>query len=191
MANERSWQEMRVGVEDQLRRDTGADYAAWTARIRAQPGLASEPELRRWLEAQGIDGYPRMFLVYESFGYPAHLLASADELVDGQYRDRETLRPIYERLVAEVAAIGPVTLQTRKTYVSLVGPRRTFAAIQPTTKTRVDLGLRLDDVAAVGRLEASPGAPQAAMTHRLRLAAPDDVDTEVVGWLRRAYDANA
>ena len=160
MPNERSWQEMRVGVEDQLRRETGADYAAWTARIREQPGLATEPALRRWLEAQGIDGYPRMFLVYETFGYPAHLLATADELVDGQYRDREILRPIYERLVAEVTAIGPVTLQTRKTYVSLVGPRRTFAAIQPTTRTRVDLGLRLDGVAADGRLESRPARPR-------------------------------
>ena len=150
MPNERSWQEMRVGVEDQLRRETGADYAAWNARIREQPGLATEAELRRWLDAQDIGGYPQMFLVYETFGYPDYFLATADELVDGQYRDRETLRPIYERLVRELPSIGQVALQTRKTYVSLVGPRRTFAAIQATTKTRVDLGLRLDGVAPEG-----------------------------------------
>src|SRR6188508_79228 len=88
MPNERPWQEMRTGVEDQLRRETGVDYAAWNARIRDEPGPTSEAALRSWLSAQGIDGYPQMFLVYETFGYPAYFLASADELVDGQYRDR-------------------------------------------------------------------------------------------------------
>jgi hypothetical protein len=40
----------------------------------------------------------------------------------------------------------------RKTIVSLVSPRRTFAVVRATTKGRVDLGLRLDDA------EPEPGA---------------------------------
>ena len=37
-------------------------------------------------------GYPQMLLVMERFGYPDFLLASADELIDGQYADRPELR---------------------------------------------------------------------------------------------------
>lgn len=70
-----------------------------------------------------MTGYPAMLLVMERFGYPDYLIASVDELIEGQYADRPALR--------------------HKTYVALVTPRRTFAAVQPTTKKRVDLGLRL------------------------------------------------
>jgi Domain of unknown function (DUF5655) len=191
MPNARSWQEMRVQIEDQLRRETGQDVAAWNARVGEQPGLDSEADLRRWLDAQDVRGYPQMILVFERFGYPDYLLASSDELIDGQYRDREALRPIFERLVAEAASLGTVELQARKGYATLIGPRRTFASIEPSTKTRVDLGLRLEGIEPEGRLEPAKGIGQSSMTHMIALTSPDAVDAEVLGWLRRAYDANA
>jgi hypothetical protein len=60
-----------------------------------------------------------------------------------------------QSLLAAAPALGPVTVQARKTCVSLVSPRRTFAVVQPTTKSRVDLGLRLEDVEPAGRLQAA------------------------------------
>src|SRR5262249_14236770 len=142
--------------------------------------------------AQGVHGYPQMFLVYETFGYPAYLRSSADELIDGQYRDREALRPILDRVLAEAAGLGEVDVQARKGYVTLIGPRRTFASVEPSTKPRVTLGLRLEGVVdSAGRLEPPTSVGQSAMTHKIRLASPDEVDAEVVGWLHRAYDANA
>jgi Family of unknown function (DUF5990)/Domain of unknown function (DUF5655) len=68
--------------------------------------------------------------------------ADADQLIDGQYADRPQLRPVLDAVLAAASALGPVTVQPRKTCVSLVSPRRTFAAVQPTTKSLVDLGLR-------------------------------------------------
>ena len=77
-------------------------------------------------------------------GYPDFLTADAGELIDGQYADRPQLRPILDAVLALLPALGPVTVQARKTIVSLVSPRRTFAVVQATTKDRVDLGLRLE-----------------------------------------------
>ncbi|MBY0456166.1 MAG: hypothetical protein K2V38_02390, partial [Gemmataceae bacterium] len=54
--------------------------------------------------------------------------------------------------------------------------------------TRVDVGLVLAGAAAAGRLEAA-GSFNAMMTHRVRVGSPAEVDKELVGWLRRAYDA--
>jgi hypothetical protein len=191
MGSTRSWQEMKVGVEDQLRRETGADFAGWNARIGDEGGLTTEAALRRWLDAQGVDGYPQMFLVYETFGYPAYFDATAEELIDAQYRDRAALRPIHDRLVTEAMGFGRVELQARKTYVTLIA-RRTFASIEPSSKARLTLGLRLgDDVPPAGRLEPPTSVGQSAMTHKIRLASPEEIDAEVIGWLRRAYDANA
>lgn len=120
------------------------------------------------------------------------LLAEQDELIAGQYQDRPGLRPLLEAVLAALPALqvlGPVTVQARKTLVSLVTPRRTFAVIQATTKTRVDLGLRLETQQPGGRLLAARDL--GAATVRIALTAPQDVDDEVVDWLRRAYQENS
>ena len=81
-----------------------------------------------------------------------------------------------------------VIIQVRKTYVSLVSPRRTFARVQPTTKQRVNLGLRLEGLQPGGRLQ--PSKIHETMPLQISLMSPDDVDGEVLDWLQRAYDQN-
>lgn len=122
-------------------------------------------------------------------GYPDFLTPGADELIAGQYADRPHLRPILDAVLAAVPTLGPVTVQARTTIVSLVTPHRTFAVVQARTKSRVDLGLRLDDQQPGGRLLAARDL--GAATVRIPLTWPGDVDEEVLGWLRRAYDENA
>ena len=126
----------------------------------------------------------------ERFGYPDFLLATASELIDGQYADRPDLRPVLERVLAAVGSLGDVTVQARKTY-ALVTPRRTFAVVRPTTRSRVDLGLRLDGHPPEGRLEAARSLGNDTINLRIGLGTADDADDEVVDWLARAYSANA
>jgi hypothetical protein len=183
----KSWQEMRDWCARLLWSRTGQDVAAWTEHINAA-GLRDEQSLRAWLTAEGVTGYPQALLVWESFGYPGFLIADAEQLIDGQYADRPQLRPILDAVLAALPALGPVTVQARGTYVSLVSPRRTFAVVQATTKSRVDLGLRLATARPEGRLREAKNVGQA--TVRIPLSAPGDIDEEVLGWLRRAYEEN-
>jgi hypothetical protein len=176
-------------IAAQIQRETGTDVAGWNARIR-EHGPTDAASLKAWLNEQGVDGYPAMLLGYETFGYPDYLQASADELIEGQYRDKPAIRPIYDLLIAALSQVGEVEVQARKTYVALIGPRRTFASIQPTTRTRVDVGLRFDDATDATGLEPAKSIGQSSMTHKLALSSPDDVSPETVGWLRRAYEAN-
>jgi hypothetical protein len=185
----RSWEQHQQSIADLLQRRTGADVNAWKARIKRQH-FADEASLRSWLTDQRVTGYPQQLLVMETFGYPEFLLASADELIDGQYADRPDLRPILDVIVAKLPRLGEVTLQARKGYVSLLTPRRTFATVQPTTKQRVDLGLRLAKPTPAGRLARASSMGNSQVTARIPLSAPDDVDDEVISWLRRAYDEN-
>src|SRR5262249_39108880 len=150
-----------------------------------------ETSLRAWLDEQGVTGYPQSLLVMEQFGYPEFLLASADELVDGQYQDRPALRPILDAILARVATLGEVTIQARQTYVALLTTRRTFATVQATTRQRVDLGLRLADVAPGGRLAPATSMGSSSVNHRIGLSSAEQVDDEVEEWLRRAYEQNA
>jgi hypothetical protein len=184
----KSWEEMRDWSVRLLQTRTGADVQAWNRRV-ADTGLAEEQALRSWLAEQGVTGYSQALLVWERFGYPDFMTTGADELIGAQYADRPQLRPVLDAVLAALPALGQVTVQARKTLVSLVGPRRTFAVVQATTKNRVDLGLRLDDEKPGGRLLAARDIGAANL--RIPLTGPGDVDEEVLGWLRRAYDENA
>ena len=170
---------------------TGEGLDAWNAKVRAQDP-ADETALRGWLSTQGVTGYPAMLLVMERFGYPDYLQSSADELIDGQYRDRPALRPILDAIVALLPEVGEVELQARKTYMAFLTSKRTFGALAPTTRTRSDLGLRLPaDQQASGRLEMAKNFAQSSVTHKIGLTSADDVDYEVVGWIKRSYAANS
>ena len=122
-------------------------------------------------------------------GY-SDLRADARELIEDQYADRPRLRPILDAVLALLPALGPATVQARKTIVSLVCPRRTFAVVRATTKDRVDLGLRLDDAEPGGRLQSAKGIGSGGATVRIALSRPEDVDDEVRGLMRRAYEEN-
>jgi hypothetical protein len=170
-----------------LKERTGQDVAAWIGRIQNE--RFDDPQrLRAWLTEQGVTGYAQSLLVMERFGYPDFLLASADKLIDGQYADRPSLRPIFQAIVDAAAGLGEVTIQARKTYVSLVSPRRTFARVQPTTKDRVDLALRLEGRKPGGRLR--PSKIHESMQVQVSLSSREDVDSEVLGLLHQAYDEN-
>jgi len=185
MARIRDWKGMRDMSARLLKERTGEDVDVWNGRVKKE-SFNDEKALRAWLTKQGVTGYAQSLLVMERFGYPDFLLASADELVEGQYGDRPHLRPILDAILDAAAGLGEVTIQARKTYVSLVSPRRTFARVQPTTKNRVDLGLRLDGQKPGGRLQ--PSKIHDTMRLQISFTTCDEVDSEALDWLQRAYD---
>jgi len=183
----RDWQQNRDMWVRILEKQTGEGLDAWKRRIK-EKRLADEGSLRAWLTRQGVTGYAQSLLVMERFGYPDFLLATADELIEGQYADRPHLKPIFDAIISAAKNLGEVIIQARKTYVSLVSPRRTFARVQPTTRNRVDLGLRLEGQAPRGRLQ--PSRIHETMRLQISLTAPGEVDSEVLRWLRKAYVQN-
>jgi hypothetical protein len=170
-----------------LKEQTGEGVDAWTRRVKKER-INDEKALRAWLTEQGVTSYAQTLLVMERFGYPDFFLASADELVEGQCADRPHLRPIFDAIIDAAAGLGEVTVQARKTYVSLVSPRRAFARVQPTTKNRVDLGLRLDGEKPGGRLQ--PSKIHETMRLQICFTTRDEVDSEALDWLQRAYNQN-
>jgi len=186
----RSWQEMREQEIKWLIERTGEGLESWNARVR-ESGKVDEASLRAWLSEKGVTGYPAMLLVMERFGYPDYLQASADDLIETQYADRPATRPIYDALLALLPEIGEIEVQARKTYVAFLTPKRTFSALVPSTKTRSDLGLRLPATQpAAGKLELARNFPQSSVTHKIGLTSTDDIDGEVVGWIKRSYAEN-
>ena len=69
-----------------------------------------------------------------------------------------------------------------KSTVSLRRAKQ-FALITPATRDKIDLGLNLPGALAAGRLIVAGGI----CTHKVGVRGPQDVDPDLLGWLRDAY----
>jgi len=110
--------------------------------------------------------------------------ATGVDLIDAQYSGAKAdLRPIYERIVAAVATFGDdVEIAPKKTLVSL-RRRKQFALVEAPSATRVQLGLNLRGAAPTERLRGAGGM----CTHRVDVRGAEEVDDELIGWMRAAY----
>jgi len=109
------------------------------------------------------------------------------DLVSEQYKGKETLFPIYQRLISFVKSLGDdVTVTPKKASVSIIRKRQ-FVLIKPATKTRIDLGFKLKDKPTTQRLENS-GPFGSMCTHRVQLTDVKDIDDELKSWIREAYE---
>lgn len=113
--------------------------------------------------------------------------SSADDALDGIYDGAKAgLRPIHEAIMAEVDAFGDFEIAPKKAYVSL-RRKKQFAMVGPATKTQVEVGLNMKGVPATARLvEQKPGG---MCQYKVRLSDRSEVDAELVGWIRTAFDA--
>jgi predicted transport protein len=110
-----------------------------------------------------------------------------DDVVDELYAGpKASLRPIHDRLMAEIRKFGDFEVSPKKTYVSL-RRKKQFAMIGPATKTQVEVGLNMKDVEPTDRLQQLP--PKGMCDYKVRIADAVEVDAEMVGWIRRAYDS--
>jgi hypothetical protein len=174
--------------ERNIEAQTGRSVADWGGLVRGH-GLEKHGQMVAWLKGEhGL-----------SHGHANHIAKRAleaaaprsdEDPVAHLFEGKEGLRPLYDRLAALATALGSdVELAPKKANVS-VRRARQFALIQPSTRTRLDLGLILKSRAPVGRLEAS-GSFNAMFTHRVKLESLDQIDAEVEAWLRDAYDGAA
>ena len=107
-----------------------------------------------------------------------------DEMFSGKKAD---LKPLYDTLMSTITSFGhDIELAPKKGYVSL-RRKKQFAMIQPTTATRIDIGLIFKDVPITERLE-SASSFNALFTHRIRVNTVNDVDEQLITWLKQAYD---
>ncbi len=109
--------------------------------------------------------------------------------VDAQYPDAKAkLRPIFDRLAELATSFGSdVTLTVRKSYVAF-NRENQFALIQPSTKNRIDLGLKLKDKPTTNRFKAAKNFGSGSITHKVGLTSRKDIDDELIAWMREAYE---
>jgi hypothetical protein len=173
-----------ASFERNIEAQTGRSVESWIQAVQHQR-LPKHGAIVAWLKSEyGLSHAHANHIAKRATEAAAP--RSTEDPVAHLFDGKESLRPLYDRLAAEAARLGPdVELAPKKTNVS-VRRRKQFALLQPSTRTRLDLGLILKDRAPTARLEPS-GSFNAMFTHRVKLVAADDIDAELLGWLRDAY----
>lgn len=180
--------EMAASMISNMKEKTGKTLDQWL-KISRKSGLAKHGEIVKHLKGEHGLGHGYASLVaHKTLGSDAGSAASTDDLIEGQYAGpKADLLPIYEKLISAVKKFGSdVEIAPKKAYVSLRRSKQ-FGLIQPTTKTRVDVGINLKGREPEGRLEKS-GSFNQMVTHRVRLEDVGQVDKELIGWLKDAYN---
>ncbi|WP_345295382.1 DUF5655 domain-containing protein [Luteimonas vadosa] len=108
--------------------------------------------------------------------------AEVDRIYSGP---KAGLRSLHDAVMARIAKLGPFEVAPKKAYLSL-RRKKQFAMVGPATKTQLEIGLNLTDSTPTERLLA---VKQPAMcSAKVRLADAGEIDDELIGWIRQAYE---
>lgn len=177
----KSPEELAQTMINNMPEKTGKSLEEWQVLIGAS-GAAKHGEMMKILKGEhGVSHGFANLIAQKCIG---NLDVGADDLVANQYKGKEALKPIHDAIIAFVEGFGSeLEIAPKKTSVSLRRSKQ-FALIQPSTKTRIDLGINLKGVEPQGRLEAMSGM----CTHKIKLMETSDLDDEVKAWLQQAFD---
>lgn len=114
-----------------------------------------------------------------------------EKLLKRQYRDRSSLRPVLDEIVATVRRRHPeVELKVRDNDVQLFTPERQFAVVVPSTKSRVDIGFRMDGIEPQGRLADAKDLGNEDINLKIGVDSVEAMDEEVTSLLTNAWNRN-
>ena len=183
----------------ELPEKTGRSIDQWIELVK-RDGPQTEAERRTWLKAEfRLPNFTAVWIAERAEGKgmeddsPEANLKAAPVWVEEMFSGKKTvLRPIYNHLLPIVNGLGPeIRISPCKTMVPFYR-NHVFAQAKPSTNTRLDLGFALGDTPSVGRLIDTGGfAKKDRITHRIALTSIDDVDEEVLGWLKAAFERDA
>ena len=178
---------------------TGRTLEQWLSTIK-KDGPKDAAARREWLKKKhGLGTNSAWWLADRAEGKglgdsdPDAYLAAAEEYVEAQYAGKKSaLRPLYDALLELGLSIAKdVRACPCKTMVPLYR-NHVFAEIKPTTLTRIDLGLALENEKTPARLIDTGGFEKKdRITRRIPITSRADIDAEVKRWLKTAYRMDA
>ena len=176
-----------------IEKRTGKSLAELGA-VAASSGLTKHGELRDYFKRELALGYGDAnalahHVLSQGSASPEASGPDGDDVLAGIYvGPKVALRPIHDALIQAIDGFGPYKVAPKKGYVSL-RRKKQFATIGPATNTRVELGLNMKGVPATDRLLELP--PGGMCNYKVKLTNPEEVDEDVIAWVRQAYDSAA
>lgn len=172
---------------DNIQIKTGKSLVQLFDIIR-QSGLTKHGEIRDMLKSTlGIGYGDANTLTHFYLNPPSSAPVSGDSFLDEIYAGpKAALRPIHDAVMAELSGWGEFEVAPKKGYVSL-RRKKQFAMLGPATNSRVELGINMKGVPGTDRLQEQPAGGMCQ--YKVKLTSADEVDAELFGWLRTAFDS--
>lgn len=169
-----------------LKEKTGHSLDEWKTVICRQ-GFSKHGEIVKFLKEQHsvTHGYASE-IALKVLASDAASASDPDSLIESQYKGKEHLKALYDSILAAVGTFGgDFKIDPKKAYVSLKRKKQ-FVTLTPASKTRFDIGFNLKGTEPQGKLQAEK--PDGICSHKISLATVADIDTEVIGWVKAAFD---
>ena len=93
---------------------------------------------------------------------------------------------IYTRLIKELRKFGPLKIEPKKTSIHL-GNRFGFAGVY-SRSDYINLEVHLNYSLKSKRVSKVEQASANRFHHTIKLTSPEEVDKELLGWLKEAYE---
>jgi len=172
---------------DNLHKNTGKTLDEWIIIVQKEKFEKHGQILKFLKENHGFTHGFANLVAMKARGADAGSVENKDDLIEKQYKGKEHFKAIYDTLIGEIKKFGKdVEVAPKNAYVSL-RRKKQFALLQPATKTRFEIGINLKGQEAGGKLEVNP-ASNAMCSHKISIEKIEDVDQEVVRWLKNAYE---
>jgi hypothetical protein len=183
---------MRAAIVRNLLEKTGRSIGQWAELVRSKAPAGSRKERIAWLQREHALGHGQAATIVDRVDRPETFEEpDAATLVESMLRGKEPIRPVLAALTSAIEELGAdVKVEPRRTYVAFSRVRQ-FALLQPSAATRLDVGLVLPGARETPRLRPAGSFGSGRISHRVSLAHEDEIDPELTGWLRDAYDVAA
>ena len=171
---------------DNLHKNTGKTLEEWIKIVRKET-FEKHGEIISFLKENHklTHGFANL-IAHKSRGSDAGSAENVEDLITLQYKGKESLKPIYDQLMAAILSFGnDIEIAPKNAYVSL-RRKKQFALLQPATKTRFEIGINLKGQEATGKLEAEKAG--AMCSHKIKITDISEIDAEVMNWLKAAYE---
>jgi hypothetical protein len=158
--------------------------------LAAQKGFTQYREIVDWLKAEFGLGQGHANAIAQLLVNADKITAAPEDKLAAHFTgDKIRWRAAYTALAETINQFGPdVSLSPNRSYINVQRGGKKIAILQISSAARIDIGIKLKDAAPTPRLEDA-GSWNSMITHRVRISDPEQIDAEVLDWLRRAYDA--
>jgi hypothetical protein len=175
-------------MHDNLLKNTGKSLDEWVEIMRKESFQKHGEILNHLKENHGFTYGFANLVAHKTLKSDAGSAENLDDLVQKQYKGKEQFWPIYQKLTSEIAAFGSdVDFAPKVSYVS-VKRKKQFALLSPVTKTRFEIGVNLKGQAPLGILESETKS-NAMCSHRIVVNHEEQITSEIIMWLKKAYEA--
>jgi len=171
---------------ENIPKKTGKSLEEWIDIIKSK-GFKKHGEIMKFLKGDHSITHGYANYIAQSALKADAPDVSDEDLINDQYSGKEHFFPLYKTLIERISGFGDdIEIAPKKSYVSLRRSKQ-FALLKPATKTRFEIGLNIKDQGSEDILQKIE-KKNSMCSHNINISSVDDINDDVIKWLKTAYD---